>query len=326
MIGLAWVIQAQQQHGEVRYDATLGADERERLGAHYTPMAWARRIVEQALYPMLFHPEGLHCGRCTPSTIIRDIQIIDPACGDGVFLDAGADILSALLFGSYRAEDRDISLADVRREVLANCIIGLDIDPGAIAASRERLGPEAELHCVDSLLDMKVRTRGRPTAFVGNPPFLGGMRIGSVLGRDYQQQLRRSYPYSKGGADLSSYFLMSAARDLIASRTVGTVGMVFTKTISQGVTREAALEPLLHSLGFWIYRAETNVPWPGEAAVSVSIVHLANKRLSWALWPEEMVKRAMVFPACFPDEPMQVFRDHVVHIQKPVRAERQAAP
>jgi len=83
---------------------------------------------------------------------------------------------------------------------------------------------------------------------------------------------------------------------------------VFTNTISQGDTREAGLAPLLRDHGFLIYAADRDVPWPGKAKVTVSIVHLADKRLSWALWPEQMLERALEFPWCWLDDPIPAER------------------
>lgn len=53
------------------------------------------------------------------------------------------------------------------------------------------------------------------------------------------------------------------------------MGLVATNTISQGDTREGGLAPLLGA-GFEIYDATASMPWPGLAAVTVSIVHLAD--------------------------------------------------
>lgn len=303
-----------------RHDETLSPADRAKLGAHYTPMAWARRIVERAIQPLLSWPNGVSCRACHPTSLLLDLLIVDPACGDGVFLDAAADVLGALVFLAHQSERRDVSLAESRAQVVRSCLIGVDKDPGAIAAAREKLGPDAELRCEDALTDWFLDTAGRPAAFVGNPPYLGGGKISGTLGVAYQKRLLKDFPHSNGGADFSSYFLMAAAAMLIEGKGKGTIGMVFTNTISQGATREAGLGPLLQQHGFSIYAADRDVRWPGAAKVSCSIVHLANKALAWALWPGEMIERAAEFPWAWMDDPAPLER--TVYLEK--RAPRAA--
>jgi hypothetical protein len=52
------------------------------------------------------------------------------------------------------------------------------------------------------------------------------------------------------------------------------MGLLATNTIAQGDTRQSALKPLLQA-GFRIFNATRSLPWPGEAAVTVAVVHLS---------------------------------------------------
>src|SRR5690606_28205157 len=54
----------------------------------------------------------------------------------------------------------------------------------------------------------------------------------------------------------------------------GTIGLVATNTIAQGDTRQTGLRHLLEN-GATIYQATNNMRWPGDAAVTVAICHLA---------------------------------------------------
>ncbi len=54
--------------------------------------------------------------------------------------------------------------------------------------------------------------------------------------------------------------------------------VVATKTIAQGDTRQSGLQRILSESGA-IYDAVRNMPWPGEAAVSISLVHIAKGHL-----------------------------------------------
>ncbi len=108
-------------------------------------------------------------------------------------------------------------------------------------------------------------------AFVGNPPFLGGKRISTELGDIYGDWLTQLHDSGKNG-DLCAHFFRRAGI-LVGSH--GAIGLLATNTISQGDTRLAGLEVLLSS-GFMIYAAIRSMLWPGEAAVAVSVVHVAK--------------------------------------------------
>ncbi|WP_428266677.1 type IIL restriction-modification enzyme MmeI [Haliangium sp.] len=112
-------------------------------------------------------------------------------------------------------------------------------------------------------------------AFVGNPPFLGGTMISTQLGSEYLDWLTMLVGRRGNRADLCAYFFQRAA---VLLGLHGTFGLVATNTIAQGDTREQGLRALL-SIGWRIYDAKDSMPWPGQAAVTVSIVHLATPSL-----------------------------------------------
>jgi len=109
-------------------------------------------------------------------------------------------------------------------------------------------------------------------AFVGNPPFMGGRRIRGELGDQYTEWLG----VVQGGslnADLSArFFLLSAEM----TGEHGTIGLVATNTIGQGDTLETGLDRLVNRDGWTIYDATVDLPWPGDAAVTVSVANLAK--------------------------------------------------
>lgn len=108
-------------------------------------------------------------------------------------------------------------------------------------------------------------------AFIGNPPFLGGKSISTNHGDAYSAWLAMIHQAGKNG-DLSAHFFRLADR-LLGKH--GTLGLIATNTIAQGDTRLAGLRPLVTS-GLEIYEATRTLPWPGAAAVTVSVVHLAK--------------------------------------------------
>ena len=111
-------------------------------------------------------------------------------------------------------------------------------------------------------------------AVVGNPPFLGGSRISSELGAEYLDYLLSAFRTAGDKTDLVLYFF---AKSFQVLRNGGAAGLVATNTISQGDSRSTLR--ILRDLGFQIYRAVRRLPWPGEATVVVSILHLAKDRV-----------------------------------------------
>ena len=109
-------------------------------------------------------------------------------------------------------------------------------------------------------------------AMVGNPPFLGGRRITELIGGDYNEWATTQHAGSTGGADLVAHFFRRAFHLL---RRRATFGLIATNSISQGVSRTAGLT-FIHQNDGRVYHAKKRVRWPGQAAVVVSVVHVAK--------------------------------------------------
>jgi hypothetical protein len=120
----------------------------------------------------------------------------------------------------------------------------------------------------------EVFERGNPgfDCVVGNPPFLGGSRISSVLGGGYLDWVLTQHDESHGNADLVAHFFRRAFTIL---RVDGALGLIATNTIGQGDTRASGLRWICKH-GGTIYEARRRTKWPGLAAVVVSIVHVAK--------------------------------------------------
>jgi hypothetical protein len=115
------------------------------------------------------------------------------------------------------------------------------------------------------------------SAIVGNPPFLGGKRIATILGESYQNGLKTSFPYSKGAADLCTYFVRKSF-NLFNKQAY--LGVIVTNTIAQGDTKEVGLDYLIENDSAEIFRAVSSLPWIGAANVHVTLVFLCKG--SWA--------------------------------------------
>lgn len=107
-------------------------------------------------------------------------------------------------------------------------------------------------------------------AMVGNPPFLGGKRISTVLGAIYNEHLVAIHAGASKNVDLVAHFFRRAFSLL---RNGGNFGLLATNTIAEGDTRQGGLEWMLKH-GATVYAAYPNQPWPGSAAVVTSRVHV----------------------------------------------------
>ncbi len=128
-------------------------------------------------------------------------------------------------------------------------------------------------------------------SFVGNPPFLGGSRISSQFGMNYFSYLTSDYAPAGHQCDLVGYFFR---RVFALLRDGGTMGLVATKTIAQGDTRNGSLLQILKDGGS-IYAAITRRKWPGVAAVTVSPIHIVKRRTLSAILDGKQVSRISAY-------------------------------
>jgi hypothetical protein len=126
-------------------------------------------------------------------------------------------------------------------------------------------------HWLTEFPEVFLRKNGGFDAIVGNPPFVGGKKITGLLGIDYRDFIVLNHAEGrKGHADLCAYFFL---RVLQLVRPGGNAGLLAVNTIAEGDTRQVCLEAMLKS-GIAVYAAWPNFPWPGDAAVLASEVHL----------------------------------------------------
>jgi hypothetical protein len=121
-------------------------------------------------------------------------------------------------------------------------------------------------------LDQSLRPQVGFDAIVGNPPFAGKNTLIDGSSEGYIDWLKTLHAESHGNADLVAHFFRRAFDVL---RPNGCFGLIATNTIAQGDTRSSGLRWICTN-GGTIYRANKRFKWPGEAAVVVSIVHVAK--------------------------------------------------
>ena len=139
---------------------------------------------------------------------------------------------------------------------------------GELAHRRSGDPPFAPFHWQVEFPEVFARDIPGFDAIVGNPPFAGKDTTASSNAARYPLWLRELHPGSHGNSDLVAHFFRRAF-DLL--RHGGAVGLVATNTIAQGDTRSTGLRRICRSGE--IYHVQRRVPWPGAAAVFVSIVH-----------------------------------------------------
>lgn len=143
----------------------------------------------------------------------------------------------------------------------------------SLSRRRQADTPLAPFHWELEFPEVFARKNPGFDAIVGNPPFLGGKRISTILGTAYRDWLADLHRDGSRGADLAAHFYRRA---FLLLRHGGAFGLIATDTISEGDTRFTGLRWICENGGD-IYDAERSRPWPGaSAAVSVSVVHLTR--------------------------------------------------
>jgi len=159
--------------------------------------------------------------------------------------------------------DRDV-FASMRRRSVAALSTDLPADKPA----------RRPLHWPLEFPEVFARERGGFDGMVGNPPFLGGKRISTVMGSAYNDWLSVEHEGAGKNADLVAHFFRRSWKVI---REDGGFGLLATNTIAEGDSRQGGLEWMLND-GAVIHAAYPNEPWPGKAAVITSRVHVHRGR------------------------------------------------
>lgn len=182
-------------------------------------------------------------------------------------LNAVADVLVAVELKGLKGRAYEAERAASVEHMMAYWVKGLAELQGY---ARQSLSVRTCLHW--ALAFPEITGRGGFNAFIGNPPFLWGMRISTTFGEDYFNFLQLLANRRTGTADLCAFFFV---RGFANMRGGAMMGLIAPDTIGSGDTMGAALDPICQSGGS-IVRANTSFPWPGNASVIVSVVHLTK--------------------------------------------------
>lgn len=180
-------------------------------------------------------------------------------------LRAAANLLLASYFNDYKKDRREAMRADLLDVVQR----GEDV-PAAYYGPVEVVEGVRPFHWQLEFPEVFLNGRSGFDGFVGNPPFLGGLRISTSYGDLYRQQLELSFKSFSGTADLCSLFFLRGYDFLMRA---GALGLIATNTISQGDSRVTGLSEITNTQGE-IYSAQTDAGWPGSASVKVNVIHI----------------------------------------------------
>lgn len=104
-------------------------------------------------------------------------------------------------------------------------------------------------------------------AIVGNPPYLGGLKLLTALGDAYRDllvdYLGRGVRGIRGTGDLVAYFALRV-HELLGP--AGQAGIIATNTLAQGDSRRVGLDQIVAD-GTIIRAAVKSEPWPSKSAV-----------------------------------------------------------
>ena len=196
--------------------------------------------------------------------------------------DAGDTLADVRLFGDLVLaaffEESKLKERELRRVAYQAEILNKEARRHAMELEERRNeeAPFVPFHWEIEFPEVFERENPGFDAFVGNPPFAGKNSIAAGNVGGYPDWLKAAHEESHGNADLVAHFYRRAF-NLV--RDGGAFGLIATNTIAQGDTRSSGLRWICQH-GGEIYRATKRVKWPGDAAVVVSVLHLAKGKFT----------------------------------------------
>lgn len=302
------------------FERGLDPDKRSQLGAHYTDRDKIMMLVEPAIIRPLQaewetikaqiaeQMEKAHKAKAASTRTrawkaaetlhnrslerLRQVRVLDPACGSGNFLYLAILALKDL----EHKVNLDVEALGLGRQfpsIGPECVKGIEINPYAAELARvtvwigeiqwmrrngfdvERkpiLRPLDTIECRDAVMNQDGSETVWPDAefIVGNPPFLGGKLLRSGLG---DHDVERLFDLYRGRvppeADLVSYWF-EKSRAQVKSGQTKRVGLVATNSIRGGANRRILDRIVSENC---IFEAWSDEPWVIDGAnVRVSLI------------------------------------------------------
>ncbi len=144
---------------------SAAGSERKTTGSYYTPPELISRLLDEALDPVIAEAKA----KPEPEQALLDLKVLDPACGSGHFLIAAAhriaDALASMREGGTEPSPEASRAA--LREVVGNCLYGIDINPMAVELCKVSLWLESN-------------TPGKPLSFLDHRIICGNSLLGTT--------------------------------------------------------------------------------------------------------------------------------------------------
>lgn len=138
----------------------LAGNERKTTGSYYTPPGLVSALLDTALDPLLDDAVKNAADRVDAECRLLALTVCDPACGSGHFLVAAARRIAQRLAQLRSGEDEPTppEVQHALREVVGNCIYGVDVNDLAAQLAKVSLWLEAlEPGKPLSFLDARIR-------------------------------------------------------------------------------------------------------------------------------------------------------------------------
>jgi len=267
-------------------DSLVGLTRRQIAAFHWLP-AQQQSFLEEQLRKRIDHVSEIRqrilaAADDTPYPVLR--EKLDQAERALFWMRLAGDATVAAFFSADKPKTREPARAKLRDqlEVALKNQGKLELtEPLEAAVASLRKGPKGvtpfhwELEFPEVFTaDTKGNITGGFDVIVGNPPFLGGTKISTALGVNYLLYLGEVFTHSGNRMDLVGYFFRRA---FSLVREGGCLGLIGSNTIAQGDTRIGGLVVICANGGS-IYSAVSRIPWPGQAAVVVSVIHIFRGR------------------------------------------------
>lgn len=167
--------------GDAEGEQTASGNARKLSGAYYTPDSLVQELIKSALVPVIEDRLKGKVNQADKRAAILSITVCDPACGSGHFLLGAARRLAAELaqIDADKDQPTDEHYRHALRDVLANCIFGVDRNPMSVELAKVAMWIEGvepgkalsfldhHIVCGDALLgvmDLKQLEKGIPAA------------------------------------------------------------------------------------------------------------------------------------------------------------------
>ncbi len=240
--------------GYFALDVVSGSD-RKTTGSYYTPSSLVNHLLDTALEPVISNAISTLTDPKDREAAILNLKICDPACGSGHFLISAAHRLAKRLAAirSGESEPAPSIINGALRDVIGNCIYGVDLNPMAVELCKISLWMESlepgkpltfldhHIQCGNSLLGCtpELLKEGIPDA--AYTP-LTGDDWGDCL--FYKERNRKEYA---GETNLFSYTYRRVIRERDLQAKISAFNDLSDNNLQQLRAKETSYQELIHS-------------------------------------------------------------------------------